>query len=333
MSQSAGSATSTIHFFLLNYMEDFNKTEVTEFIFLAFGNSSAHPILLFMILLFLYLFIVSGNMLMILVIRYDSRLHTPMYFFVFILSCSDICSLTVTIPQTLCNLLGSSSSILYNNCATQMFFFIVFGAVQLVIVSIMAYDRYVAIGNPLRYKIVMCWETCLKLLGLALIFGCALSFVVVYILFRLPFCRTPEIAHFYCDTGQIMLLTCHNWLAEITTFLLGIGVITIPILILITSYIYIIGAVLKIRTTKGKRKALSTCSSHITIVVVEYGCLGFMYFRPTEAYYLDKDKVFVMTFTFLAPILNPVVYTVRNKAVHDGLKRLISTRSFKVDVK
>ncbi|KAG8580543.1 hypothetical protein GDO81_007332, partial [Engystomops pustulosus] len=315
---------------MLNFMEDLNETDVTEFTLLAFSNSSRHPVVLFLILFFLYLFIVCGNMLMILVIRYDSRLHTPMYFFVFILSCSDICYLTTIVPQTLCNLLSRTSSILYKNCATQMFFFTVFGGAQLVIVSVMAYDRYVAVGNPLRYKIIMGRDTCLKFLCLALIFSCAVSTVLVYFIFRLPFCHTPTIEHFYCDMGHILVLTCHKhklyWTSEATTFLVGIFVISIPILILVTNYIYIIGAVLKIRTTEGRQKAFSACSSHITVVMVEYGCLGFMYFRPAETYYLDKDKIFVMTFTYLTPILNPVVYTVRNKAVHDGFKKLLSSR-------
>ncbi|KAG8580545.1 hypothetical protein GDO81_007334 [Engystomops pustulosus] len=312
-------------------MEDLNETEVTEFIFVAFGKSTQHPVLLSVIFLFLYLIIICGNILMILTITYDSRLHTPMYFFVFALACRDICYLTSIVPQTLCNLLGSTSSILYNNCATQMFFFSMIGEVQLSIVTIMAYDRYAAISQPLHYSTVMNLETCLKFLGVAFLIACFLSFLLVYFIFRLPFCQIPMIDHFYCDMGQVMLLTCHKhksyFTTEATVFLLGIGIFNIPLILLVTSYIYIINAVLKIRTTEGRRKAFSTCSSHLAVVVVEYGCLGFMYFRPAEAYYLDKNKVFVMTFTYITPILNPVVYTVRNKAVLEGFKKL-STKIF-----
>ncbi|KAG9494420.1 hypothetical protein GDO78_001987, partial [Eleutherodactylus coqui] len=307
-----------------------NETQVTEFIFLAFAKSSRYPSLLFTIILFLYLFIICGNTIMLLTIRYDSRLHVPMYFFVAVLSCMDICYLTCIVPQTLCNLLSKTASISFGRCVTQMFLFNVFGLVQITIVTIMAYDRYVAIGHPLHYKTMMDQETCIKFLALSLIAGCITATIIGYFIFRLPFCRTPEIDHFYCDMGQIMLLTCHHHrqykVTEATTFLLGIGIFTIPLIILVVNYVYIINAVLKIRTNEGRRKAFSTCSSHLTVVIVEYGCLGFMYFRPAETYYMDKDRVFVMTFTFLTPILNPVVYTVRNKAVKEGFKKLISKK-------
>ncbi|XP_063775323.1 olfactory receptor 10R2-like [Pseudophryne corroboree] len=196
----------------------------------------------------------------------------------------------------------------------------------------MAYDRYVAIANPLRYKIVMRWNTCTMLLGITWITSFIIGFILVYSVFRLPFCGRHEIDHFYCDVGQVLLLTCPNTtshrLSELITFFTGFGLFTIPFLLLVTSYVYIISAILKIRTNEGRRKAFSTCSSHLTVVVVEYACLGFIYFRPTESYSMDKDKVFVMTFTFVTPILNPVIYTVRNKAVKKGFMKLTSKKLF-----
>ncbi|KAG9464340.1 hypothetical protein GDO78_020101, partial [Eleutherodactylus coqui] len=307
-------------------MESFNQTiKVTEFIFLAFTKSSRFPVLFAIIFLLLYLLIICVNIFMILVIQCDSRLHTPMYFFVFNLSCLDIVYTTTIIPQTLCNLLASRASILFLNCAAQTFWVVSFGAVQIFIVTSMAYDRYVAISNPLRYKTIMSWAACTMLLVIVWVLAFTVAIVVVYCVFTIPFCRTPKIDHFYCDVGQILLLTCTNVpghrLAEVTTYLLGLGLCTIPFLLLITSYMYIISAILKIRTTEGRRKAFSTCSSHLTVVVVEYGCLGFIYFRPNTDYDMDKDRVFVMTFVYLSPILNPVIYSIRNKAVKEGFKK------------
>ncbi|KAG8538828.1 hypothetical protein GDO81_022011 [Engystomops pustulosus] len=312
-------------------MEDLNETEVTEFIFMAFGKSTQHPVLLSVIFLFLYLIIICGNILMILTITYDSRLHTPMYYFVFALSCTDICYLTTIVPQTVCNLLGSTSSILYNNCATQMFFFSMIGEFQLAIITIMAYDRYAAISQPLHYTTVMSLETCFKFLGLGFAIACLFSFILVYAIFRLPFCHFPTIDHFYCDVGQTFVLTCHKHksypASEFMVYLIAFCIFIISFCLLISSYSYIINAVLKIHTTEGRQKAFSTCSSHLTIVLVEYGCLWFIYCRTPEAYYLDKNKKFVMAFTYITPIVNPMVYSVRNKAVLEGFKKLLAKKN------
>ncbi|KAG8580544.1 hypothetical protein GDO81_007333 [Engystomops pustulosus] len=297
-------------------MEDLNETEVTEFIFVAFGKSTQHPVLLSVIFLFLYLLIISGNILMIITITYDSRLHTPMYYFVFALSCTDICFLTSIVPQAVCNLLSSTSSILYNNCATQMFFLSMTGEVQLSIVTIMAYDRYAAISQPLHYTTVMSLQTCFKFLGLGFAIACFFSFILVYAVFRLPFCHFPTIDHFYCDVGQTFVLTCHKHksypASEFMVCLVAFCVLNISFCLLIISYSYIINAVLKIHTTE---------------VVVEYGCLWFMYFRPPESYYLDKNKKFVMAFTYITPMVNPMVYSVRNKAVLEGFKKLLAKKN------
>ncbi|KAG8580541.1 hypothetical protein GDO81_007330 [Engystomops pustulosus] len=307
-------------------MERPNYTSVTEFIFLSFAKCTRFPVLIALVLFLLYLLIVCVNILMILVIKFDTRLHTPMYFFVFILACLDICYTTTIIPQVLYNLLGSRPSIIFANCATQMFCSVIFGAMQILIITAMAYDRYVAISNPLRYKTVMNWAACTMLLFTAFILGFCIGVIVVYAVFKLPFCRAPEITHFYCAVGEVLLLTCidvpGHRAAEVTTYLIGLGLFTIPFLFMMTSYMYIINAILKIRTTEGRQKAFSTCSSHITVVVVEYGCLGFIYFRPSTEDSLDKEKIFVMIFTYLSPILNPVIYSIRNNAVKEGFKKL-----------
>nr|DBA25918.1 TPA: hypothetical protein GDO54_010245 [Pyxicephalus adspersus] len=312
-------------------MESPNQTSVSEFIFLAFSKKSTkYPIFFITIFLLLFSVIICGNLLMILVIKCDARLHTPMYFFVFSLSCLDICYITTIVPQALHNLMSIKSSIFYLNCAFQMFFSNTFGAVQIMIITVMAYDRYIAISNPLRYKTIMSWAACSVFLGIAWIIGIIIGFLVVFSVFTLPFCCRVEIEHFYCDVGQIMALSSADefrlFIAGAVTFLTGIFFFSIPFILLVISYAYIISAVLKIRTSQGRRKAFSTCSSHLTVVVVEYACLGFIYFRPREAYTLDKDNVFVLIFTFTTPILNPVIYTLRNKAIKKGFFKLTSTK-------
>nr|DBA25917.1 TPA: hypothetical protein GDO54_010244 [Pyxicephalus adspersus] len=311
-------------------MESFNQTSVTEFIFMAFTKSTRYPALLTAIFLLIYGIIICGNILMILVIKVDSRLHTPMYFFVFNISYLDICYTTTIVPQTVRNLLSSKPSISPSNCAIQMFFVVMLGAVQIVIITIMAYDRYVAICNPLHYKTMMSWPTCIMFICLAYIISFMLSFVMVMSVFSLPYSGKAEIQHFYCDVGQILVLSTaeeqRHFVVELITFCLGLGLFTIPFLLMVISYMFIISAVLKIRTNEGHHKAFSTCSSHITVVVVEYCCLGFMYFRPKTAYGVDKDKVFVLIFTYATPILNPVIYTLRNKAVKQGFWKLTSTK-------
>ncbi|XP_068089389.1 olfactory receptor 10Q1-like [Hyperolius riggenbachi] len=265
-----------------------------------------------------------------LVIKTDSRLHTPMYFFVFNIAYLDICYTTTLVPQTVRNLLSSKSFIFVANCAIQMFFSILFGAVQIILIAIMAYDRYVAISNPLRYKMVMNWNICGIFLASAYAFSVALGIILIYSIFSLPFCGN-KIEHFCCDMGQVLYLACldapMHYTAEAASFLIGIAFFTIPFILMLISYMYIINAVLKIRTNEGRRKAFSTCSSHLTLVIVEYGCLGFIYYRPKEAYALDKNKAFVMAFTFMTPILNPVIYTLRNDAIKKGFIKLTSKKS------
>ncbi|KAM4694384.1 olfactory receptor 5A2-like [Discoglossus pictus] len=269
-----------------------------------------------------------------LIIKIDHRLHTPMYFFIFNLSFLDICYSSSIMPQTMYNLLSGRHSITYLCCATQMFFIVAFGMTQIFLITIMAYDRYVAISNPLRYKTLMTWTICLILLISVFMTCCMISFIMVFSAFKLPFCEPYEIDHFFCDVGQVIHLSCAsikiNVVAEILTFTLALSCYFFNFLIVVISYVYIIFAIMKIRTTQGRLKAFSTCSSHLTVVVVEYACLVFIYLRPKEAFSMDKDKIFVVIFIFCTPVLNPLIYSVRNKAVKSGFKKIISSKETNV---
>ncbi|KAM4771169.1 olfactory receptor 10Q1-like [Rhinophrynus dorsalis] len=310
-------------------MGRYNHTSGIELIFMAFLNSTRFPALLFTVFLLIYLIILFVNFLMILVIIFDSRLHTPMYFFIFNLTFLDVCYSSTILPQTMFNLLSHKHSITLFNCATQTFCIIAFGATQIFIVTAMAYDRYIAICNPLRYSIVMTWMVCVMLLAIIWTISIIVTLIMVFSVFTLPFCDSFEIDHFFCDLGQVLHLTCPSIqiheLVEIITFSIALSVCTIPFLLIVISYVYIISSVLKIKTKDGRRKAFSTCSSHLTVVAIEYSCLGFMYLRPKEAYSVDNDRVFVVIFTCANPLLNPLVYSVRNKSVKKGLWKLTSS--------
>ncbi|XP_063297740.1 olfactory receptor 10V1-like [Pelobates fuscus] len=253
-----------------------------------------------------------------------------MYFFISFLSVLDICYTSTVVPQTLVNLMNTRHSISFPRCIAQMFCIVAFGAAQIILITVMAYDRYVAINNPLRYKAVMSWAICKMFLAITLIVSCAMALLMVLSVFTLPFCDELEIDHFFCEVGQVLRLTCPSTqvheLVEIVIFAIVLGFFSTNFLLVITSYVYIISAILKISTSVGRHKAFSTCSSHINVVTIEYACLGFLYLRPKTAYSIDKDRVFVVIFTFGTPILNPLIYSVRNAAVKTGFKKLIESK-------
>ncbi|KAG9494421.1 hypothetical protein GDO78_001988 [Eleutherodactylus coqui] len=307
-------------------MDKRNRTSPTEFIFQAFSNSTKFPGLLFTLFVFLYLLILMWNFTLMLVIKTDSRLHTPMYFLLFNLSCMDICNTTTLVPQTLYNLISGRHTISFLGCAAQMFFIIVFGGAQIVMITNMAYDRCAAITNPLRYNSIMTLKACVILSTTPWLVASAMATVMVYFVFQVPFCDNREINHFFCDAGQVLWITCPNVpshrTAEFVTFFMVLFFFAFNFLFVVASYVLIIKAIMRIGTKQGQQKAFSTCSSHLNVVVVEYACLGFLYLRPTSAYAIDKDRIFVIVFTFGTPILNPLVYSVRNKAVKIGFKKL-----------
>ncbi|KAM8953197.1 olfactory receptor 10V1-like [Pelodytes ibericus] len=305
-----------------NQMGKHNQTLVTQFIFKGFSGSTTFQRLVFTGFLFIYMVILLVNGLLIVVIKVDQALHTPMYFLIFNLCCLDIFYTSTVVPQTLKNLLSSIKSISFFQCAAQMFFIVTFGGTTIFIITAMAYDRYVAISNPLRYTTVINWNVCKLLIAIIWILSSMIAVTMVFSIFLLPFCEPLVIDHFYCDVAQVFHLTCatveiHD-MVQFLYFFLGVCLFTIPFLLVAVSYIYIISAILKIRTNEGRRKAFYTCSSHLTIVVVEYACLGFINFRTDVASSANKTRVFTVIVLFATPLLNPLIYSVRNKAVKNG---------------
>ncbi|XP_004589308.2 olfactory receptor 10T2-like [Ochotona princeps] len=306
-----------------------NQSVVTEFILIGFSNLGNLQSLLFFIFLLVYLTTLMANLTIMTVIRLDRTLHTPMYFFLFILSCSETCYTLVIVPKMLANLLSTYPSISFSGCAAQMYFFVGLACTNCFLIAVMGYDRYVAICNPLNYMIIVSKATCMQLILASSFCGFLISMVVNILVFSLPFCASNQINHYFCDIFPVLKLGCTDTnLKEMTIFLLSILVLLVPFVLIFISYVFIVSTILKISSLEGQCKAFATCASHLTVVIVHYGCASFIYLRPTALYSSDKDLLVAVTYTVITPLLNPLVYTLRNKEVKTALRRIVSRYSF-----
>ncbi|XP_040594695.1 olfactory receptor 10J1-like [Mesocricetus auratus] len=307
-------------------MKKQNHTLVSEFTFQGFSNFHEHELTLFVVFLALYILTLAGNIIIVTIISLDRHLHIPMYFFLSMLSASETVYTLVIIPRMLFNLVGLSQSISLAGCATQMFFFITLAINNCFLLTAMGYDRYVAICNPLRYSVIMNKRVCLQLVWGAFSIGLIVAMIQVSAVFRLPFCTT-KVAHFFCDIRPVMKLSCIDTTAnEILTLIISVLVILIPMSLVFISYILIISTILKIASAEGRKKAFATCASHITVVVVHYGCASIAYLKPKSENTRDEDQLISVTYTVITPLLNPVVYTLRNKEVKDALWRAMGNK-------
>ncbi|EFB22441.1 hypothetical protein PANDA_016614, partial [Ailuropoda melanoleuca] len=302
---------------------DGNYTLVTEFILLGFPTRPELQIVLFLLFLTLYGMILTGNIGLMMLIRTDPHLQTPMYFFLSNLSFADLCYSSIIVPKMLFNFLSENKSISYYGCALQFYFFCAFADTESFILAAMAYDRYVAICNPLLYTVVMSRGICIRLIVLSYMGGNMNALIHTSLTFRLCFCDSNEINHFFCDAPPLLLLSCSdtqvNELAIFTIF----GFIELSTISgVLVSYCYIILSVLKIHSVEGRFRAFSTCTSHLTTVAIFQGTMLFMYFRPSSSYSLDQDKITSLFYTLVIPMLNPLIYSLRNKDVKEALKKL-----------
>lgn len=299
------------------------SSSTSGFILLGLSSNPQLQKPLFAIFFTMYLVTVVGNVLIILVIYSNSRLHTPMYFFLSNLSFMDICFTTVVVPKMLVNLLSETKSISYVGCLVQMYFFMAFANTDSYLLASMAIDRLVAICNPFHYDVVMNLRRCaLMLLG-----SCTISHVHslfrVLLMSRLSFCASRVIKHFFCDTQPVLKLSCSDTSSsQIVVMTETLAVIVTPFLCILFSYLQIIITVLRIPSTAGKRKAFSTCGSHLTVVILFYGSVIYVYFRPLSMYSVVKDRVATVVYTVVIPMLNPFIYSLRNKDMKNGLRKL-----------
>ena len=306
-----------------------NCTVFTDFILLGLSGRRDVQRGLFGLFLLVYGITVIANLGMILLISMDARLHTPMYYFLSNLSFSDVCYSSSVSPKMLADFLSEQKWIPYNLCALQMFCFGAFADVECVMLSVMAYDRYVAICNPLLYTVTMSRRVCAQLVAIVYIQSLLYSAIFTYCTIRLSFCKSNTINHFFCDLPLLLAIsTSDTTTSEIIMTVSCSCVVGSSVITVLLSYSYIITTILSMKSTTGRHKAFSTCASHLTTVAIFYGTLLFMYFRPNSSYSMDTDKVASVFYTVVIPMLNPLIYSLRNKDVKDVLRKAVATQLF-----
>ncbi|KAM9767641.1 olfactory receptor 8H1-like [Dama dama] len=304
-----------------------NITHVSDFILMGLTDSEEIRLALCTLFLLIYLITVLGNVGMFLIIRLDSQLNTPMYFLLSHLSFLDLSYSSVITPKTIDNLLTSNKYISYLNCFIQINFFIFLAATECFLLSSMACDHYVAICNSLHYLVVMSTRRCCSILFGSYLIGFMDSFVNVLCMSRLHFCDSNVIYHFFCETPPIVALSCtdtHTIEIIISTF--AGSTLLVSLIMVSTSYVAILSTILKITSTSGKQKAFSTCASHLLAVTIFYGTTIFTYAKPSKSYSLGKDHVASVFYTIVIPMLNPLIYSLRNKEVKNALRRVMQKR-------
>ncbi|KAM9658870.1 LOW QUALITY PROTEIN: olfactory receptor 8K1-like [Trichechus inunguis] len=314
----------------MNHMEKHNHTaatEVTEFILMGITDNPRLQAPLFGIFIFIYLVTVIGNLGIIILTHLDSKLHTPMYFFLRHLSVTDLGYSTVIGPKMMVNFVAHKNTISFNLCATQLASFEIFIITELFILSAMAYDRYVAIYKPLLYVVIMAEKVRWLLVLTPYLYSTFVSLFLTIKLFKSSFCHSNIISYFYCDCLPLMSMLCSDTheLKLIILVFSGCNLLC-SFLIVLVSYMFILVAILQTNTAEGRYKAFSTCGSHLTVVVVFYGTLLFIYLQPKSIPAFDIDKMASVFYTLVIPMLNPLIYSLRNKEVKDALKRTLSNR-------
>ncbi|XP_052028884.1 olfactory receptor 5B3-like [Apodemus sylvaticus] len=301
-----------------------NRTEERYFILVGLTNDPGLQLPLFIIFLLIYTITLIGNLGLILLILLDSQLHTPMYIFLGNLSLVDFCYSSTVTPKVMAGFLTGDKIMSYNSCASQMFFFVKFADVENYLLASMAYDRYVAVCKPLHYSTTMTTHMCVSLL-----FGCYICgflFASIYTVdaLSLSFCESNVVHHFFCDVLAVMMISCSDrHVNELIFVILASFNIFFALILIIISYMLIFTNILKINSAAGYRKALSTCASHFTAVSIFYGTLIFMYLQPSSSHSMDTDKIASVFYTMVTPMLNPLVYSLRNKDVKSAFTKII----------
>ncbi|KAE8587914.1 hypothetical protein XENTR_v10022184 [Xenopus tropicalis] len=291
-----------------------NQSSSSGFILQGFSDYPDIQIPLFCLFLLIYLLTLQGNILILIVIYQTSLLSFPMYFFLCNLAFLDLCASSVSQPKLLSMLLRGDNTISFGGCMTQLHFFLSLTCAEFVSLTVMAYDRYVAICNPLRYLIVMNRRVCVILVITCWMFSLAEPMSHTVLISHLPFCRSQAIDHFFCDPSILLTLSCANTFSiQLLTYVLG-SLVGLPAFALtVASYTYIISTIIKIHSATGRKKAFSTCTSHLTVVSLFYGATLITYMRPTSQYSSTLSKPFSLLYTALIPLINPFIYTFRNK--------------------
>ncbi|XP_053512600.1 olfactory receptor 13-like [Artibeus jamaicensis] len=299
-----------------------NQTSVTEFLLVGFPLSPRMQVLLFGLFSMFYAFTLLGNGVILGLITLDSRLHTPMYFFLSLLATVDIAYACNTVPQMLVNLLSPAQPISFAGCMTQTFLFMVFAHTECILLMMMSYDRYVAICLPLRYSTIMSWRVSITLAVTSWIFGILLSLVDMVFLLLLPFCGPQKVNHFFCEIVAVLKLACADTHFEkFVVLAVAASVLVGPLSAIVVSYAHIVWTALKIQSVEGRRKAFSTCSSHLCVVGLFYGTAIIMYVGPQHGDPQERNKYLLLFHSVFNPMLNPLIYSLRNREVKAALRR------------
>ncbi|XP_021044574.1 olfactory receptor 50-like [Mus pahari] len=302
-----------------------NESIVSEFILLGLPVRAEDQAVYSALILTMYLTTVLGNLLIILLIRLDSHLHTPMYFFLSHLALTDISFSSVTVPKMLVNMLTHSQSISYTGCVSQVYFFIVFGSIDSFLLTSMAYDRYVAICHPLHYTIIMNLSLCILLVGMSWVLSSVNALVQTLLLARLSHFRNNIIPHYFCDLSTLLKLSSSDTtINDLIILVLGNAVITLPFICILVSYGYIGVTILKTPSIKGIRKALSTCGSHLCVVSLYYGAIIGLYCVPSSNNTSEKNAIVAVMYTVVTPMLNPFIYSLRNRDMKGALRNILN---------
>ncbi|XP_032702448.1 olfactory receptor 10AG1-like [Lontra canadensis] len=301
-----------------------NLTSMTEFILLGFSDYPNLQMFLFIIFYFVYVIILMGNGIIVLVTRLDQALQTPMYFFLSNFSFLEVCFVSATLPRMLTNLWTQKRSISLFACATQMSFVLMLGNVECLLLTVMAYDRYIAICNPLHYPLIMNHKVCVQLVAACWITGILVEIGQTCQIFSLPYCGSNQINHFFCDIPPLLSLACGDtFLNEMLVFIVAMLFVMIPFLLILGSYSKIISTILRLPSATGRTKAFSTCSSHVIIVAMFFGSAIITYLQPKAKHSSKTDKFLSLFYTIVTPMFNPMIYTLRNKDVMIALRKLL----------
>lgn len=301
-----------------------NDSRLLGFILVGFSDQPQLELILFGVILFLYFMTLLGNSTIILVSLLDSKLHNPMYFFLSHLSFLDLCTTSSIVPQLLVNLGSSDKSITYGGCVVQLYVSLALGSTECVLLAVMSYDRYVAVCRPLHYAFVMHPQVCSILASMAWLSGVTTTLIQSTLTLQLPFCGNRKVDHFFCEVPVLIKLACvDTTFNQAELFVASVLFLVVPLSLILMSYGNIAQAVLKIKSAIGRRKAFRTCSSHVMVVIIFYGTIIFMYLQPAKSRSKDQGKFVSLFYTVVTPMLNPLIYTLRNKEVKAALKKFM----------
>ncbi|DAA26536.1 TPA: olfactory receptor, family 13, subfamily C, member 3-like, partial [Bos taurus] len=314
-------------------MDKINQTFLLEFLLLGLSEYPKIEIVYFVVILSMYLVVLIGNGVLITASIFDSHLHSPMYFFLGNLSFLDICYTSSSVPSTLVSLISKKRNISFSGCAVQMFFGFAMGSTECLLLGMMAFDRYVAICNPLRYPVIMSKVVYILMASVSWLSGGINSIVQTSLAIRLPFCENNVINHFTCEILAVLKLACTDISLNIITMMVSnMAFLVLPLLVIFFSYMFILYTILRMNSATGRHKAFSTCSAHLTVVIIFYGTILFMYAKPKsqelhgENKLQASDKLISLFYGVVTPMLNPIIYSLRNKDVKAAVKYLLNQK-------